>query len=380
MILHSDLGQPRGLGGPKPNSVSVGRQQADHLPVSRVSRASVSQSSTTRRASPLSWFTSLAASSRSPCSKQKLAYDRILNGSRSSLLSWAGGLPVYPRTAVQPGCRTGTTRRASERSALKRARRDASLYTPRCSDSSGSAEASARAKSFSWQLSRTAWRRPPEAAWARSASAVFSVKFRASTESHRWCALRASSSASTWPAGRTQGSINTKQVLLQHRKSPKEPHTQTPAVLTAFSRAFWSSSLCCSSEASMWICSLTLCSASSRFSWSMRRPPPCCGDSPLLLEPGAHSSHLQPLELSITAFRLCRASLRGRQGGEEFQKTGAKYEGEEGDAQQPFPGCISVHMTRLQAASPTCEDFLFLLVLLGQSSGHLLHGALLQSL
>lgn len=43
------------------------------------------------------------------------------------------------------------------------------------------------------------------------------------------------------------------------------------AVLTAFSRAFWCSSFCCSSAASMWIRSPTLCSASCRFNWSMRR-------------------------------------------------------------------------------------------------------------
>lgn len=42
-------------------------------------------------------------------------------------------------------------------------------------------------------------------------------------------------------------------------------------VLTDFSRAFWCSCFCCSRAASMWICSLTLCSASSVFNWSMRR-------------------------------------------------------------------------------------------------------------
>lgn len=43
------------------------------------------------------------------------------------------------------------------------------------------------------------------------------------------------------------------------------------AVLTVLLKVFWCSSFCCSSAASMWICSVTLCSASSRFSWSMRR-------------------------------------------------------------------------------------------------------------
>lgn len=43
------------------------------------------------------------------------------------------------------------------------------------------------------------------------------------------------------------------------------------AVLTVLLMVLWCSSFCCSSAASMWICSVTLCSASSRFSWSMRR-------------------------------------------------------------------------------------------------------------
>lgn len=42
-------------------------------------------------------------------------------------------------------------------------------------------------------------------------------------------------------------------------------------VLIAASCDFRYSNFCCSRAASIWICSLTLCSASSRFSWSMRR-------------------------------------------------------------------------------------------------------------